>query len=130
MRKPIRSSMSNQKGLTMISWIVVILFLLFQGVIALNVMPVYLTDSSIKKIMEDLPNDTKAKGLSPNKLKVLIAKRLSINSIYTVTSDDVSIKSGRGINLVVIEYEPRGKLIGNLDFIVSFKHEAKVSSRP
>lgn len=133
MSKVIRNSVSNskknQKGLTMISWIVVIVFLLFQGVMALNVVPVYMTDSSVKKIMEDLPGDPKAKGLTAKQLKILLTKRLSINSIYTVNGDHITVKTGRGVNRVVIEYEPRGKLVGTLDFIVSFKHEAKVSAR-
>ncbi len=45
----------------MISWIVVIVFLLFQGVIAMNVLPVYITDSSVKEIVAALPDDIKAR---------------------------------------------------------------------
>ena len=129
MRESIRTPMKNQQGLTMISWIVVIVFLLFQGVIAMNVLPVYITDSSVKNIMDALPNDPKARGLLPRDLKTVVAKRLSMNSVYDVTAKDITVKKGRGVNIVTIEYEPRGKLIGNLDYIVSFKHEAKVTSR-
>jgi type III secretory pathway lipoprotein EscJ len=113
----------------MISWIVVIVFLLFQGVIAMNVIPVYLTDSSVKSIMEELPNDVKARDASVNELKILVIKRLSMNSVYSIKPDNIKVVKGRGENIVTIEYEPRGKLIGTLDYIVSFKHEAKVPSR-
>ncbi len=121
--------MSNQKGLTMISWIVVIVFLLFQGVIAMNVLPVYITDSSVKKIISDLPNDAKAREASPSGLKTLITKRLSMNSVYSIKPDHIKVKKGRGENIVTIEYEPRGKLVGNLEYIVSFKHEARIKTR-
>ena len=121
--------MSKQKGLTMISWIVVIVFLLFQGVIAMNVLPVYITDSSVKKIMSDLPNDAKARETSASGLKTLISKRLSMNSVYTIKPDHIKVKKGRGENIVTIEYEPRGKLVGNLEYIVSFKHEARIKTR-
>jgi len=60
MNRPI----TNQRGLTLISWIVVIVFLLFQGVIAINVLPVYMTDRSVKNIMENLPNDPTARKAS------------------------------------------------------------------
>lgn len=123
------ASIKNQQGLTLISWVVVIVFLLFQGVIALNVLPVYITDSSVKKIMETLPSDPKSHGLSPRDLKTMVAKRLNINSVYDVTAEHITVKKGRGFNNVVIEYEPRGKLIGNLEYIVSFKHEAKIPAR-
>ncbi len=119
----------KQAGMTLISTIIIIVFLLFQGVVAMNVIPVYLTYSSIKTIMAGLPTDDKARGANKSELKLLIAKRLRMNNVYTVKSDKVSIKKGRGEYIVTIEYEPRGKLIGNLDFIVSFKHEARVPTR-
>lgn len=119
----------KQQGMTFISWVIVLVFLLFQGVIAMNVLPVFITDSSVKKIMEVLPTDPKARGLTTRDLKNLLAKRLSINSIYDVTAEHITVKKQRDYNNVTIEYEPRGKLIGNLDYIVSFKHEAKVSTK-
>jgi len=129
MRESINYSIKNQYGLTIISWLVVLVFLLFQAVIAMNVLPVYITDSSVKNIMEVLPTDPKAQSLAPRELKVLVAKRLRMNSVYDVDSKNVTVKKGRSVNIVTIEYEPRGKLIGNLDYIVSFKHEARVPSR-
>ena len=115
--------------MTMISWLVIGVFLMFQIVIAMNVIPVYLTDSSVKSIMESLPNDNIAQGASANNLKGLVAKRLSMNSVYTVKPENIKIKRGHDENIVTIEYEPRGKLFGNLEYIVSFKHEAKIPTR-
>jgi hypothetical protein len=125
MRKPAKK---HQRGLTMISWIVVIVFLLFQGVIAMNVIPVYLTDSSVKSIMQELPNDANARDTPTKELKGLVAKRLSINSIYSIKPENIKVVKGRNENIVTIEYEPRGKLVGNLEYIVSFKHEARIPS--
>ncbi|MBT8119493.1 MAG: DUF4845 domain-containing protein [Gammaproteobacteria bacterium] len=127
--KSIDKTVSGQRGLTMISWLIVIVFLLFQGVIAMNVIPVYMTDSSVKKIMEGLPTDITAQDTSTKQLKGLVAKRLSINSIYSIEPEHIQVKKGRGENIVTIEYEPRGKLIGNLEYIVSFKHEARIPTR-
>ena len=120
---------SQQRGLTMISWLVVIVFLLFQGVIALNVIPVYMTDSTVAKIMEALPNDAKARDASTKELKGLVSKRLNINSVYSVKPEHIKVKKGRAENIVTIEYEPRGKLIGNLEYIVLFQHEARIPTR-
>ena len=122
-------SIKKQQGLTLISWIVVLVFLLFQGVIAMNVLPVYITDRSVASIMQELPQDPKLHDLSPRDLKIAVSKRLNINSVYDVNAEHITVKKARGFNLVTIEYEPRGTLIGNLDYIVSFIHEAKVASR-
>ena len=115
--------------MTMISWLVVGVFLMFQVVIAMNVIPVYMTDASVKSIMEELPNDNIAQGSSTNELKVIVAKRLRMNSVYTIKPEHIKVKKGRDDNIVTIEYEPRGKLFGNLEYIVSFKHEAKIRTR-
>ena len=120
---------SKQQGLTMISTIVVVVFLLFQGVIAMNVIPVYMTDSTVKTIMAELPNDSTAQNTSAKSLKGLVAKRLSINSVYTIKPESITVKKGRGENIVIIDYEPRGKLIGTLEYIVHFQHEARIPSR-
>jgi len=128
----IKSSIVNvrkQSGMTMISMIIIIVFLLFQGVIAMNVLPVYLTDSSVTSIMEELPNDAKARSSNKTELKTLIAKRLSINNVYSIRSNQIIIKKGRGEYVVTIDYEPRGKLVGNLEYIVSFSHEARIPTR-
>ena len=123
-------SRDKQSGVTMISMMVIIVFLLFQAVIAMNVIPVYLTDSTVKNIMEGMVADPKATKASKLELKAMVAKRLRMNNIYSIDSDKVTIKKGRDGYVIKIEYEPRGKLIGDLDYIVSFKHEARmVTSR-
>ncbi len=133
MNKPITHSMihpmAHQSGMTMISMIIVMVFLLFQIVIAMNVIPVYMTDSSVKSLMEKLPDDAKIRKASTQEMKGLIMKRISMNSIYSIKPSHVKIKKAGGERLVTIEYEPRGKLIGNLEYVVSFKHEAKIPKK-
>jgi len=120
---------SNQRGMTLISWLVVIVFILFQVVMAMNIIPVYMSDSSVKSIMKELPDDITAQEATSKELKTIIMKRLRVNNVSAVTSADVVIKKGRGEHIVTIDYEPRGPLIGNLEFIVNFTHEAVVPMR-
>lgn len=124
-----KNSISKQAGLTLISWIVVIVFLLFQGVIAMNVIPVYMTDATVSSILEELPNDSGAQRASSKELKKLIEKRFSINNVYSIKSSEIKIKKGRGEKIVLLHYEPRGKLIGSLDYIITFDHEVRVPTR-
>lgn len=118
--------MKKQKGLTLISWLAIIAIVLFNAIIALNVVPVYLNDHSVKTLMQSLETDSTVKGAAPKKLKEIITKRLRINNIYSIKKEDISIKKSKNDYVITIEYEPRGKLVGSLDYIVSFKHEARV----
>ena len=124
-----KKRIKNQQGLTMISMVVVIVFVLFQGVIAMNVLPVYMTDASVKDVMERMNQDPRLVGKSSKELKADLMKRLRLNSVYDIKADYIKVKKGRGVQLITIEYEPRGKLVGTLDYIVTFKHEIKIPIR-
>jgi len=121
--------MKKQKGLTLISWLAIIAVVLFNAIIAMNVVPVYLNDHSVKSLMESLESDSDVRGASPKKIKNIITKNLRINNIYSVTKDNITIKKSKNDYVITIEYEPRGRLVGSLDYIVSFKHEARVAIR-
>ena len=121
--------MKKQKGLTLISWLAIIGLLLFNAIIAMNVVPVYINDHSVKTLMQNLENDASLRGATPKKIKDTIAKRLRVNNVYSISKDNIKLlKSKRGY-VVSIEYEPRGRLIGSLDYIVSFSHEAIIPVR-
>ena len=121
--------MKKQKGLTLISWMAILGLVLFNGIIAMNLVPVFLNDHSVKTLMENLEADSSLRGATPKKIKDTITKRLRVNNVYTVTKDNITLKKGKHDYLVTIEYEPRDKLIGPIDYIVSFKHEARVPIR-
>ncbi len=119
---------TSQRGMTLISWIVVIAFLLFQGIMAMNILPVYLTDASVKSVLKGLESDPTLSDANSAKIREVIMKRLKINNVYDFKKDYITIRKARQGYRVTVEYEPRGKLIGSLDFIVTFKHEATVAS--
>jgi hypothetical protein len=120
--------MKKQKGLTLISWLIIVAIVVFNGIIALNVVPVYMNDHSVKSMMRNLELDSTVRGQTPKKLRETIVKRLRINNVYSVKKENIQIKKSKNDYLIIIEYEPRGKLFGNLDYIVSFKHEARVAA--
>ena len=121
--------MKKQKGLTLISWLGILGLLLFNAIIAMNVVPVYINDHSVKTLMENLENDSSLRGATPRKIKDTIAKRLRVNNVYSISKDDIKLLKSKKGYVVSIEYEPRGRLIGSLDYIVSFSHEAIIPTR-
>jgi len=118
--------MKRQQGLTVISWIVIIAFLGFQIVLGLNVIPVYINDASIKSMLSAMETDQTLRGVDARKLNKVIIKRLKINNIYSINTDNITIKKTKTHYNITIDYEPRGTLVGNLDYIVTFNHEANI----
>lgn len=118
--------LAQQSGMTLISWVVVIAFLGFQGVMAMNIVPVYLNDASVKSVVSSLADDSDIKSSTTRKIKDKILTKLKINNIYDIKPDNIVVKKGRQGVMITIEYEPRGTLVGNLEYIVTFKHEVLV----
>ena len=103
--------MKKQKGLTLISWLAIIGLLLFNAIIA------------------SLEMNYSLRGTTTKKIKETIAKRLRVNNVYSISKDDIKLLKSKKGYVVSIDYEPRGKLIGSLDYIVSFSHEAIIPIR-
>lgn len=120
--------MHKQKGLTLISILIILVFVLSQVVVAMKIVPEYISDSSVKSVLGQLKTDIEAKGLTSKKLKILVIKRLRINNVYNVKPDNIKVTRGKGELKVTIDYEPRGTLFGNLDYIIKFHHEVVVPS--
>lgn len=123
-----KQSLKKQKGMTMISWAVVLVFVGFQFLMAVKIIPVFAEDHTIGGLWENLGNEASLVGETPKNIRGLILKRLRINNVYSIQRDDIKIKRARGYYIVTVEYEPRGSIIGKLDYIVSFKHEAKIKA--
>lgn len=124
-----KQSLKKQKGMTMISWAVVLVFVGFQFMLAIKIVPVFAEDHTIGGFWDNLGNEASLVGSTPEKIRGVILKRLKINNVYSLTRDDIKIKQSKGYYIVTVEYEPRGTIIGKLDYIVSFKHVAKIKAR-
>ena len=129
MKQLLINSRSNQRGLTLISWLVVIVFALSQIIIAMNVLPVYMTDSTVKTVLEGMTTDSSTGNMTTKELKSSVLKRLNISSVYSIKPENVKVKKGRNESTITVDYEPRGPILGNLEYIVHFKHEVKIKSR-
>lgn len=121
----------QQRGMTMVGWMFVLAFFGVLAIAALNIIPAYLDFYSAKSIITDLKTDPSIKGKRPKEIKTMIGKRFRMNNLRNFNlRDDVKIKpKGSGSNSldVVLDYEHRSKLMGNLDFVATFKHEVEIT---
>ena len=122
----IKHAMNKQKGMTTIGVIIMAAIIGFNVIVAINVAPTYFTDSNIASLWRSLETDQTLIGLSSKSLRKKIRKRLKVNNVYDIKKEDIVIKKVKGFYIVTLEYEPRGKIVGSLDYIMTFKHEARV----
>ena len=69
-----KQSMEKQKGMTFISWVVVIAFVGFHFMLAIRIVPIFAEDHTIKSFWKTLENDTSLAGASPNTIRDTVMK--------------------------------------------------------
>jgi hypothetical protein len=122
----IKHTMNKQKGMTAIGMVIVVAIVGFNLLVAINVAPTYFTDSNVASLWKSLETDITLIGQPSKKIRKIIIKRLKVNNVYDIKREDIVIKKVKGFYVVTLEYEPRGKIVGSLDYIMTFKHEARV----
>lgn len=122
---------NKQLGLTMVSWMLLAAFLGVMAVAALNIIPAYLQYFSVRSIMTDLKNDPDIRGKPPKEIKTMLRKRFRINNIEGIKIDEnITLKTtgagSRGF-IMDLNYESRGPIIGNLDYVATFKYSVEIN---
>jgi len=105
--------------------------LLIIGVIAwvgLKIVPLYMDNSTIRATIKPLAHDRSLSGTSHEEIVSLIKKRLSVNSVRWVKTDDIEFVEEDNFTQVRIDYEKRIKMVSNIDLVVTFKNHVNLPS--
>lgn len=111
----------NQKGLTLIGFLIVLGIVLFFAYAGMRVIPMYLEYHALVNAMDKLANDPGAKSMPAYKIKQSI--QMSLWASYAsnnIKNEHVRIsKKSDGVN-VRVAYEVREDFIANIDLVASF----------
>jgi hypothetical protein len=121
-----RTSPRRQRGLTAISWILIIALAAFIGLIALKLIPIYLQAFNIATVVRQLPDEPFIGDKGPNEIRKSLIARLKINSVYDFDPKNIVIKKGLNTYLVDVSYEVREPVLGNVDIVVSFSNQTEI----
>ena len=121
----------KQRGLTMISWMIIIGFLAIQGIMAMRIIPVYLNYGTVKSILDELAASPDVKDKNAKAINQLLRKRLGINNLYKLEKSKDAFKFSKIPNgyHIVCKYEDRGPIFKNLEFVATFKHEVDIITK-
>jgi len=62
-------------------------------------------------------------------IRTLINKRLIVNNVRSLKTEDISIEKDGNVALIVVEYEVRENLFRNIDSVIHFKHEYEMAGQ-
>jgi hypothetical protein len=111
-------SLTRQKGMTGIGWLIVLGLIGFFVLLALKMVPVYL---EYYKVVSSLESLAKESGFeSPREIRDLVERRFDISYVKTITHKDVIIKSAGQYFNVRAKYDAKEHLFGNVSVLMSF----------
>lgn len=118
---------SKQRGITLVSFIIVLAVLGFFAFIGMKLFPVYTEYYSVVQDMNGLANEPGVASMPPAKVKDLLFRRFYVSYVKSVKSEHVKITRQNGYNLQV-KYEVREPLIYNLDFVAKFDRTIELTN--
>ena len=114
----------RQQGMTLISWMIVIGIALFFALIGIKMVPTYLENFAIKKVLENIQHDRSVRDMSRQQIKNTLMKRFRINGVYEFDRDNIQVKKTKQGKKILIDYEVRKPIAGNVSVVMSFSESA------
>ncbi len=114
----------QQKGFTLVGWLIVIAIFLFFAYLAMILTPVMVGNHTMDRILESLKEEPGITQKSKQQIWRLIENRMLINQVRSVTKDDFEIVKEPNKVVVYLDYEDRVHFAANI-YIV-FEREKSV----
>ena len=117
----------SQKGMSMLSWMVLLALVAVLARAVLKLVPHYLDYMAMKKIITSVETDKAAEVRSVGEFYSYVSKGMSVNSIRDLNMEKalkVTIENNEF--RVHLKYEKREGLIENLDLVARFDKEFRV----
>ena len=122
-------SMKAQRGITLTSFLVVLIVVGFFLYVGMKLFPMYQENYAVRSAMKSLANEPGIGSMQPANIQKLLFKRLYIN--YSENVKPANVKFDRKENgwTMRVNYEVRRPLIGNLDVVGKFDSTQDLSGR-
>tara|TARA_R110001606_G_C15404643_1_gene654133 strand:- start:11971 stop:12357 length:387 start_codon:yes stop_codon:yes gene_type:complete len=121
--------MKKQRGMTLISWVIVLGIIAFFTTLVIRIFPMYQEYFSVVQIMESMEVELKDNKLSKQQVNLLFAKRFNTGYVSSVKPENISFSTGRdnnSVTKVVIDYEVREPFIAQISLVGHFHREIDV----
>ena len=115
--------------MSLIGLLTVIILILSLALLAMKMIPVYMRNHTIRTVIEGMQDEPGITKMSPGNIKKMVMRRLDINSVYDFDRKTLSVKKVKGYYNIIVEYEVRQDVMGNVDLVMSFNEISKIPLR-
>lgn len=116
----------TQRGITFLSFLIVLVVLGCIAYLAMRLIPAYTEYFSVVKALKGVAQEPGIQTMDQSRIHNLIGRRFNISYVETLDDKDVVItRNSNGMTLSV-DYEVRKPVVGNVDLIVHFQNTVNV----
>lgn len=119
----------RQRGMTMISWMLVLGIGVFFVLIGIKMVPTYLENYSIKQVLLNMEQDRTVHKMTPKQMRNSFFKRIKINGVYEFNRKWITIKKEKGGTRFAVDYEIRKPVAGNVSIVMAFSDSVVFDTR-
>ena len=120
-------SLTRQKGMTGIGWLIVLALIGFFVLLTLKMVPAYLDYYKVVSTLDSLEQES---GLTtPHDVRRLVQNRFDISYVDIITANDLKIIPAGPAFKVTAQYNVSEHLSGNVYVVMKFYKQVKVSTR-
>lgn len=123
------NTMKNQRGMTLIGWVIVLAIIAFFATLAMRLVPMYQEYYGVLQIMNDMKVELQNNEMTKQQVESMLSRRFDIGYIHSVKSDNIEISRGKNtasITKIAIDYEVRKPFFAQIDILGHFKTEVDV----
>ena len=120
---------SKQRGITMMSFVLVLVVIIIFSVLAMNLFPVYREGFSVQQAMESVAEQPGAQNMSVGALRKALQKRFDIDYVTSVDSRSLVLERDSAGNKLRMTYEVRKPMVYNIDFVAMFDYEVQIGAQ-
>lgn len=117
---------ANQRGITLMGFLIVLAVAGFFAFLLMRLFPVYSEYYSVVSAMKSLQNEPGVSQMSPEQIRQSLDRRFNISYVENVKREHIKITRERGYNLT-ITYEVRRPMIYNIDFVAMFDYSVDLT---
>lgn len=117
---------ASQRGIGLPAMAAILVLIGFVGLVLIKLWPVYMESIEVGSILRNVESEMSGRNAGQSELRKAINQRFQVNRISNVGHEAITFTPGIRGTEIVIAYEVRVPMFGNLDVIANFHKEALV----
>lgn len=116
----------RSKGITLLGMLTAVLLVCFGVMLVVKMLPPYMQNFAVKDAMKDIANEPNVAQMSKGKIKDKLERRLQVEGINSAITNNIVIDKQDGKLQMMLKYENRVPVFGNIDFVFKFDEQVKL----